>query len=371
LYIGTHRRAHRTDPEDVAFGLYAFAAVPGATPNPTLKQVALIRTPQPGWVVAHPHGRYLYACNEVHAIDGLPGGAISAFELDARTGEPRPLNSRPTPALPCHCAVDATGRFLLVASFTGGSVHLFPLTKDGQIGPEADCHRHSGSSIHPRRQQSPHAHAVAIDPANRFVLVPDLGTDRVLVYQIDHTAGRLIPRPERETRLPPGSGPRHLVFDPSGRHAYLMNEMSAEITVFDYDSGLGALSAVQTLDLMPEGFSGLRSGAAIGVHPAGGHLYATTRSHTSSGEAPLRGLDSLVWCEINARDGRLTLRSRTSSGGEIPRSFAFVHAGRQLLVAHQCSGTVMAFDIGDSGSPQPQGQVLRTPVPVCVCPLEA
>jgi 6-phosphogluconolactonase len=334
----------------------------------SLDPVSLTETPQPGWIVAHPHGRHLYACNEVHAIDGAPGGAVSAFELDERTGAPKLLNYRPTPALPCHCAVDATGRLLLVASFVGGSVHLFRLLPDGRIGPEVDRHRHTGSSIHPRRQREPHAHAVVIDPANRFVLVPDLGADRVVVYQIDHTASRLIPRPEQDVRLPPGSGPRHLAFDAAGRRAYLMNEMSASVTVFDYDGEFGALREIQTLDLMPEGFSGFRSGAAIGIHP-GGYLYATTRSHTSSGEPPVRGLDSMVCCEIEAGGG-LRLLSRRPSGGEIPRSLALVGAGSYLLVAHQCSGNVVAFDLSrEPASPQPLGEVLATPVPVCLCPV--
>jgi 6-phosphogluconolactonase len=370
LYIGTHRRAHRTDPADIAFGVYGFRLEPGRTsPGVALIPVSLTETPQPGWIVVHPHGRYLYACNEVHAIDGTPGGAVSAFQLDALSGAPRLLNSRATPALPCHCAVDATGRFLLVASFGGGSVHLFPLLPDGQIGSETECHRHTGSSIHPRRQRGPHAHAVAIDPANRFVLVPDLGVDRVVVYQFDHTAGRLVPRPERDVPMPPGSGPRHLVFDAAGRRAYLMNEMSASVTVFDYDHELGALSEIQTLDLMPEGFAGLRSGAAIGIHPSGRYLYATTRSRTSSGEPPVRGLDSLVCCEIGS-GGRLRLLGRQSSGGEIPRSLTLLEGGRCVLVGHQGSGTVMAFDVsGESSLPQPLGAVLATPVPVCLCPV--
>jgi 6-phosphogluconolactonase len=362
LYVGAHARPQRDHPEDIAFGIYGFEAERGA-----LTGGGLTRTPQPGWIAAHPNGRVLYACNEVREFAGAPGGGVSAFAIDGETGELILLGSQATPALPCHCEVTADGRFLVVATFGGGSVHLFPLASDGAIGPEADAHRHHGSSVHPRRQSEPHAHAAALDPAGRFVLVPDLGIDQVVVYALDAERGKLTPRPERNVRLPPGSGPRHIAFSADGRFAYLMNEMSADITVFAYDGATGALEALQVLDLLPSGFAGHRSGAAIAVHPSGRFIHATTRSHGSSGEPPLRGLDSLVWAPIDSATGRLGPLGRVASGGEIPRSFAFGETGDYLFVGHQRSGTVVTFRIDPrTGAPQASGEVVRSPVPVCM-----
>jgi 6-phosphogluconolactonase len=123
----------------------------------------------------------------------------------------------------------------------------------------------------------------------------------------------------------------------------------------------------QNLDLLPEGFAGLRSGAELGIHPTGRFLYATTRSHGSSGEPPARGLDSIVWFEINAVDGTLSLRGRTSSCGELPRSFAFDNSGDHLYVGHQASGTVVTFSIDpETGTPIATGEIVSTPVPVCL-----
>jgi 6-phosphogluconolactonase len=369
LYVGTHRRAHRADPVDVAFGIYTFrrehdAWRPGAN--------SLTETPQPGWMAVHPSGRFLYVANEVGDFAGTACGGVSAFAIEPGTGTLRPLNTRRTPPLPCHCEVDASGRYLLVATFGGGSVHLYPIASDGHIGPEADAHRHTGSSMHPRRQASPHAHAVGIDPANRFVLVPDLGTDQIIVYELDRVSGKLISRPERNVRLVPGSGPRHVTFDPQARFVYLMNEMSATITVFAYDATCGALVELQSVDTLPDGFTGLRSAAEIGVHPAGRFVYATTRSHGSSGEPPARGLDSIIWFEIDEHTGRLRLRGRVSSGGEIPRTFTFDSRGRRLYVGHQCSGTVVTFRIdAKTGAPSATGEVLATPVPVCLRLIDA
>jgi 6-phosphogluconolactonase len=362
IFVGTHRRAHRTDRADVAFGIYSFRSERGR-----LHALGMTATPQPGWITMHPGGRFLYVANEVGTFEGTVGGGVSAFAVDLTSGSLRALNCRPTSALPCHCEVDASGRYLLVATHGGGAVHLFPLCADGRIGAEADRHEHAGSGLDPRRQADPHAHAVAVDPANRFVLVPDLGIDQVVVYELALSRGKLVPRPECNARLPPGSGPRHVVFGPQGRFLYLMNELSASITAFAYDQRQGELREIQTAQLLPNDFSGLRSGAELGIDPTGRFLYATTRSHGSSGEPPVRGLDSLVWFKIDAQSGVLSLRGSAPSGGEIPRSFTFDGNGGSMLVAHQCSGSLVPFLIDpETGAPRPVGEITATPVPVCL-----
>ena len=362
LYVGTHRRALRADPADTAFGIYGFEQS-GSSYQP----IGITATPQPGWIAAHPKGGLLYAVNEVRDLDGHPGGGVSAFAIDAASGALTALNTQPTPPMPCHCEVDQTGRFLLVATFGGGSVHLFPIEDDGRIGPECDAHHHSGSSIHPRRQTEPHAHAVSIDPGNRFVLVPDLGTDRLMVYELDQARSCLIARDDRTIALPPGSGPRHIAFGDAGRVVYLVNEMSATVTVFAFDGKTAELRLLQTADLLPDGFGGLRSGAAIAVHPSGAHLYATTRSHGSSELPEKPGLNLLIWFAIDPRDGTLQLSGSVLSGGEIPRSFAFDASGEELFVGHQGSGTLVTFQIDPTtGTPVPQPNPLLTPVPVCL-----
>jgi 6-phosphogluconolactonase len=362
LYVGTHRRAHHADTVDVAHGIYTFRREPA---DGRLINQALTESLQPGWLAIHPGGRFLYATNEVRNYQGLEGGGVSAFAVDP-SGLLSPLNSQRTGSLPCHCEVDATGRFLLVATFAGGTVHLFPLQPDGKIAPEVDVHRHTGSSVHPRQTQ-PHPHAVSIDPANRFVLVPDLGTDQLVVYELEHANARVVPRPQCNIRLAPGSGPRQIAFGPRARFVYLMNEISSTVTTFAYDATRGGLREIQSTDILPEDFTGLRSGAAIAVHPTGRFLYATTRSHGSSGKPPVRGIDAIAWFDIDQNSGLLRLTGRVGSGGEIPRSFAFDGSGDYLFVGHQCSGTIVTFRIDQStGAPIATGEVVATPVPVCL-----
>ena len=121
------------------------------------------------------------------------------FAIDPATGLLSPVNAQPTRgALPCHGVVDKTGRYLLVATYRGGTVEMFPIDGDGRLGPACDRHQHEGSSTRPDRQDEAHAHAVTLDPDNRFALVADLGTDTVVHYELDLDRGRLVPHPERD-----------------------------------------------------------------------------------------------------------------------------------------------------------------------------
>jgi 6-phosphogluconolactonase len=263
--------------------------------------------------------------------------------------------------------VDRTGRYLFVPTFHGATVHVFPIEPDGRLGPTRDDHRHKGSSVHPRRQTGPHPHSITLDPANRFALVPDLGTDRVVVYELDLERGRLVPHPERDARVAPGSGPRHLTFHPSAPFGYLVNEMAATVTVFAYDPTTGTPSEIQTVPTRAAGATGLRSAAAIAVHPSGRFLYCTNRSHGSSGEPPERGEDSIAWLAIDAATGRLTPCGRVRTQGEIPRAIAIDREGARLYVASQARSIIEAFRIdAGSGEPAPTGQVTSTPVPACL-----
>jgi 6-phosphogluconolactonase len=362
LYVGTHRRAHRADQADIAHGIYHFEREAAES---AFEARGICETAQPGWLATHPDGRTLYAVNEVRELGDHPGGAVTAFAIDPETGVLRALNRALLPPMPCHCTVDPQGRYLLVATFGGGSVHLFELLADGSLRAERDRHVHTGSSAHPQRQTAPHAHAVAIAPGGRFVLVPDLGTDQVWVYEVDATAFRLVPRLDLRIEQPPLSGPRHLAFSPDGRFAYLINEMSATVAVFGWNGDTGVLAPLQTVDLLAEDFAGLRSGAAIMNHPDGRHLYATTRSHGSSGLPVAPGLDRLVWFAVDSATGLLTFAGRTESGGGIPRAIALSPDTNRLYIGHQCNGVITEFALAD-GTPINTGRVIATPVPVCL-----
>jgi 6-phosphogluconolactonase len=365
MYVGTFPKAHLSDPADVAFGIYLLRLDPVSG---RFGPAGMIPTPRPGWLTLHPGRRYLYAVNEVHEFEGRPGGGVSAFTIDQMTGQLSPLNTQPTGArLACHCVVDGTGRYLLVSTYLEGTVQLFPIEADGRLSAACDVHQHEGSSVHPRRQARAHPHSVNLDPASRFALVADLGSDRVVVYELDPDRGRLIPHPDRDAQVSPGSGPRHMAFHPDAPFVYLVNEMAATVTAFAYDAATGTPREIQTLSILPGGFTGFRSAAEIAVHPSGRFLYCTNRSYGSSGEPPERGEDSIVWFEIDQGGGRLTPRGRAHAGGETPRSFMIDPSGDRLYVSNQRSHNLTAFRIDpETGTLSPTGLVTPTPVPVCL-----
>jgi 6-phosphogluconolactonase len=301
----------------------------------------------PSFLALHPSGRFLYAVNEID------DGAVSAFAVDAHTGELRPLNRQSSAGCgPCHLTVDATGQFVLVTNYAGGSVAVLPIHADGALAPACAVVQHHGSSTHPQRQTGPHPHSVTLDPANRFALVADLGLDRVIVYSFDAAQGKLAAH--GAVPLKAGAGPRHFAFHPSGRYAYVINELDNTITAFDYDPVEGALSEKQAASALPAGYAGESFCADIHIAPSGRFLYGSNRGH-----------DSVVGFAI-AEDGRLQDAWHTPTGGRWPRNFALDPTGRHLWVANQHSDAIACFLVDpDSGQLIPAGQ-FSIPQPACI-----
>lgn len=237
----------------------------------------------PSYIAFDPARRFLYCVNEFKEFQGAPSGAVSAFRIDHDTGALTFLNFRASGGTdPCHLIVDATGKSVLIANFASGSVCVLPIKPDGSLGEATDFVQHEGSSIDPRRQAGPHAHAVEIDAADRYVFVPDLGLDRVVIYAFDATAGTLAPNPHQPwIATAPGAGPRQLVFHPNGRFAYLINELNSTMTAYGYDESTGSLAEINTLSTLPSGFDGQSTCAEIQISPSGRFLYGSNRGHDS------------------------------------------------------------------------------------------
>jgi 6-phosphogluconolactonase len=300
--------------------------------------------------------RLLFAVNELDSFEGKPGGAVSAFSIDAATGKLTLINQRPSMgAGPCHLALDRDGRNLLVANYGGGSVAVLPVAPDGKLGEATSFIQHTGRSIH-EQQKGPHAHCVTLDPANRFALVCDLGLDKILVYKLDARQGKLTPADPPFAPLKPGSGPRHLVFRPDGKFAYVINELTSTVTAFGYDPDKGALKELQSLSTLPGYYDGPNTGAEIGVHPSGKFLYASNRGH-----------NSVVLFEIDGPKGTLTFVEEQGTGGNKPRHFGIEPSAKHLAIANQASDSLLACRIdAGNGRLKPSGVFASVPSPVCV-----
>jgi 6-phosphogluconolactonase len=206
----------------------------------------------PSFVAIHPSGSYLYAVGETADFQGGAGGAVGAFSIDRATGKLTMLNGQSSEGGgPCHLVVDATGKVVLVANYGGGSVASLPIGEDGRLGPAATKIQHVGSSVNPQRQAGPHAHSINVDCQNRFAFAADLGLDKILVYRLDPEKATLAEHDPAFASLAEGAGPRHFAFHPSGKYAYVINEMTCTMTTFTYDAENGELTEVQTVSTLP------------------------------------------------------------------------------------------------------------------------
>jgi len=318
--------------------------------------------PNPSFLAFHPNRRFLYAVNEVSKWGNQRSGAVSAFAIDAETGGLTLLNQAPTGGRgPCHLVVDPTGRNVLAANYGSGSACVLRIGPDGRLGEQTAFVQHEGHSVNPQRQKGPHAHAVNLDAANRFAFVTDLGLDQVLIYRFDPAAGTLAANDPPFVAAQPGAGPRHLAFHPSGKYAYVVNELTSSVTAMAYDADAGRFTPIHTAGGLPKDFEGKNTAAEIEVHPSGKFVYAS-----------MRGLDAIAVFAVDVTTGRLTPAGHQSTQGERPRHFSLDPTGTYLLAANQASGTVVTFRIdAKAGKLTPTGHSVEVAGPLCVLALPA
>jgi 6-phosphogluconolactonase len=345
-------------------GIYAFE-FDADTGKLTPKGVAA-ETPDPSWVAVHPSGKFLYAANEAGKAS-----TVSAFAVDAKSPELTLLNQLPSLGEdPCYLSFDKTGKFLLVANYTSGTVAVFPILPDGRLGEHTAVLKNPGATgPNKERQEGPHAHWMEATADNHFVYVADLGLDRVLIYKFDAAQGSMTPGgppPSNASldksaldpfsaKLSPGAGPRHVAFAPNGKFMYVLGEIRSTVTVFANDSQ-NTYRIVQQISLLPDSFKERNDAAEIIVHPSRKFLYASNR-----------GEDTIAVFAIDPQKGTLTRIENVPTQGKEPRHFAIDPTGRFLLAENQNSNTIVEFQIDTAtGKLTPTGEVVHVPSPVCL-----
>ena len=350
VYVGTY-----TEEGSKSKGIYAYRFDPAAKEITAIGLVA--ETINPSFVALHPNHHFLYAVNEVGKYKGQSSGAVSAFAIDRVTGKLTLVNEVPSRgADPCYITLDKSGKHVLVANYTGGSVAVFPVLDDGRLGDASAFVQHQGHGTNPERQEGPHAHSIDLSSDNHFALVDDLGLDQVITYRFDPAKGSLAPNEPAFAKVEAGAGPRHLAFHPNGKFAYVINEMHSTVTAFAYDSAGGALGSLKTISTLPPGFTGQNDDAEVQVHPSGKFLYASNRGH-----------DSIAVFAIDPTKGTLTPVEDIPTRGQTPRSFEIDPTGSLLFAANQKSNNIVVFRIdAGTGRLTATGQVLEVAAPVCV-----
>jgi 6-phosphogluconolactonase len=350
MYVGTY-----TEEGSKSRGIYAYRF------DAETWQIAPLglagETINPSFVALSPNRHFLYAVNELTSYKGPNSGGVSSFAIDQATGKLTLLNTVPSRgADPCYIILDKTGKYVLVANYTGGSVAVFPVKDDGRLGEASSFIQHTGHGPNPKRQEAAHAHSIDLSPDNRFATVDDLGLDEVLVYRFNSATGKLTPNRPAFTKTRAGAGPRHFALRPDGKFAYVVTELHSTVTVFASDSKAGTLHSLQSISTLPKDFKGQSDAAEIQVHPSGNFLYASNRGH-----------DSIAVFAIDAVKGTLTPVEYTSTQGNIPRSFEIDPTGTLLFAANQKSGNIVVFRIDQkTGRLTPTGQVLDVASPVCI-----
>jgi 6-phosphogluconolactonase len=339
VYFGTH-----TAGPGKGFSISHFNTTTGALSKPEFE----LETPAPAYFAIAPGGRRLYACNST--------GFVSAYSIDPATAHLKMINQKPSGGGdPSYISLDQTGHYVFVANYDGGNVAVWALNPDGSLGERTAFVQHAGSSVNPQRQSHAYAHSIRVDPSNRFVLVADLGLDKLFVYKFDVKDGSLTANDPPFAKAAPGSGPRHVVFHPNGRWVYLITEMGSTIMLFDWDATRGALSEVQTVSTLPKDFQGASTCAEVQVDPSGRFVYASNR-----------GADSIAVFSVDQKTGRLTPIQDVPSGGQTPRNFDLDPSAHWLLVTNHGSNNAMVFRIDQqTGKLTPTGQPVDVPYPFC------
>ncbi len=307
----------------------------------------------PGFLALHPDGDKLYA---VASWDNEAGAV--AYRL-GKDGSLELLNRMPSgDGGGAHVAVHPSGKFLLTAQYGGGSVALFPLDDDGRLGEATVTEHEGGSGVVPKRQDSPHPHWCGFSPDGRFALVPDLGLDGIVIYEVDPGAPSI--RKHGFAESVPGGGPRHMRFSPDGRFIYLLNELSLSVTTFAWDAAKGTATKVSvTPALSEEAKAGetFNSAAEILVHPSGRFVYSSNRGH-----------DTVTVYHADPATGQLEVAQVQPVRGAFPRNINLDPTSHWLLAAGADSNTIAVHAVDqETGRLTYQlGGVINVPSPICI-----
>ncbi|MEX1239881.1 MAG: lactonase family protein [Cyclobacteriaceae bacterium] len=343
LLVGTYTNESKTN----GIHVYTFNTATGEFKE---KSKAL-NVNNPSFLTISKDKKHVYAVSE-----GGQGKGISAFSFNASSGELTFLNSTSAGGNgPCYINVDDKKTTVFTGNYGGGSLSATRVNSDGSLSEDIQVIQHEGGSVKEGRQDKPHVHAVVLSPDNRYLLVPDLGTDKVNVYRFEPgNAKPLAPASPPFAGVNPGGGPRHLTFHPNGKYAYLILEMEGAIAAFDYKDG--KLETKQTITMLTPGFNGKVGAADIHVSPDGKFLYGSNR-----GEA-----NEIVTYAID-KNGILTYAGRQSSLIDTPRNFAIDPAGNFLLVGNQNSNDIVIFKRDKkTGLLTDSGKRIQVDKPVCL-----
>ncbi|WP_339755736.1 lactonase family protein [Algoriphagus aquimarinus] len=281
----------------------------------------------PSFVIANSVGDKVFTLEE---IDNVPGGNIISL---SRTSEDQALSKlSELPSFgdhPCYIALSPNEQFLTVANYSGGSFSAYKIGENANLS-HLQTIQHEGSSINQARQSSPHVHSTVFSPDGKFLLVADLGTDQVYVYNFNQDEAKPLTL-NNIHKVTPGDGPRHLIFSKDGKEIMLVEEMSASLDILSFDAG--KISPKQKISLVTEGFDGGVGAAEVRLSPDEKNIYVSNRGDANT-----------ISVISKKASGEYEFIQQILSGGIMPRNFNLTADGKYLLAAHQASDDVIIFE---------------------------
>ncbi|MGZ3949937.1 MAG: lactonase family protein [Flavisolibacter sp.] len=342
MLVGTY-----TNGKSTGIHVYDFNEKDGS-----VKIVDSAQTSNPSYLAVAPNQKYVYAVSETQR--GNYSGKVRSFSFNQKTGRLSYINEQSSVGdNPCYVAVDNTGKWLIVANYSSGTLAVLPIKADGSLGEAVSHYRHWGKGVNAQRQEAPHVHSTVLSPDNRYLFVQDLGIDKIIIYSFNDKTGAIAPRDS--VKLKDGSGPRHFTFHPNGKWAYLVQEMGGTVTAFDYQSG--HLQTIQTISALPAGFNKYFTSADIHVSGDGKFVYVSTRDSANI----------ITVFRVDQKTGKLSVVGTQSVLGNTPRNFNFNPSGDYLLVANQNSDDVVIFKVNhQTGTLTYTGNRIDVGIPVCI-----
>ena len=315
----------------------------------------------PSWVTLSADHKFLYAVNEVNSYGANKSGSITAYAVDAASGALKKLNTVDSGGpIPCYVVTDPSGKFLLVANYTGGSYSVTRIKSDGSLGETSDVVKPDGPMgvyqaadrpVGMAGSKEPHGsrgHMILPDPSGQYVLGADAGRDQIFVWKLDANTGKL--NQVSVTKSVPGAGPRHFAFSPDGKTLFQLQEQNSRIQVYGFAGGkLTAKGG--SVSTLPDGFQGGNTTSELLIDKAGKHLYAANRNH-----------DSIATFTI-AADGSIKRIANTHTEGTIPRSLTIDPTGKFLYSLNQRADNLATFRLDGNGVPKSTGKFLAIGAP--------
>jgi 6-phosphogluconolactonase len=287
-----------------------------------------IKVRNPSYLCMNQDRKKMYAVNEMKEFQDKEGGGLTQLSYDEEFAMSVEGEWNVSGKDPCHIAVSQDGSYLAIANFASGSVTTFVLNHEGNVqGETKRLYQHVGKSVNPKRQSGPHAHSCIFLKGTNLLFVPDLGIDKIVVYE--GSKGQL--QEHGMLSLPAGSGPRYGEFNKNGTGLYVVNEISSSVMV--YCKGKDGFVPSQTIRNIPDDFTGSNICSDLHLSPDGTMLFVANRGH-----------DSITSYHVE-QNGCLTFLARTSCGGKTPRNFAIDPTGKYLLVCNQDSDKLCVFVI--------------------------